>query len=222
VHSMPVPDQGLAQSSGRTRLGRWKMVMVMVVCAAPVVASYFTYYVIRPETRSSFGTLVEPQRPLPDVQVQRLDGQALNLQALKGQWLLLSTADAACDVACAQRLYLQRQLRETLGKEKDRLDWVWLISDSAPVSPEMLPGLQQAVVLRVPATTLNTWLPADTENAVQDHLYVVDPMGNLMMRLPANLTPEMALKAKRDLDRLLRASASWDEAGRPHPLPEGQ
>jgi hypothetical protein len=222
VHSMPVPDQGLAQSSGRTRLGRWKMVMVMVVCAAPVVASYFTYYVIRPEARSSFGTLVEPQRPLPDVQGQRLDGQSLNLQALKGQWLLLSTADAACDAACAQRLYLQRQLRETLGKEKDRLDWVWLISDAAPVSPEMLPGLQQAVVLRVPATALKTWLPADTENAVQDHLYVVDPMGNLMMRLPANLTPETALKAKRDLDRLLRASASWDEAGRPHPLPEGQ
>jgi hypothetical protein len=222
VHSMPVPDQGLAQASGQTRLGRWKMALVMLVCAAPVVASYFTYYVIRPETRSSFGTLVEPQRPLPDVQGQRLDGQALNLQALKGQWLLLSTADAACDTACAQRLYLQRQLRETLGKEKDRLDWVWLIRDAATVSPDMLPGLQQAVVLRVPAAALDAWLPADAENAVQDHLYVVDPMGNLMMRLPANLTPEMALKAKRDLDRLLRASASWDEAGRARPLPEGQ
>lgn len=222
VHSMPAPDQGLAQASGRTRLGRWKMVMVMVVCAAPVVASYFTYYVVRPEARSSFGALVEPQRPLPDVQGQRLDGDALNLQALKGQWLLLSTAGAACDASCAQRLYLQRQLRETLGKEKDRLDWVWLVSDEAALRPEMLPGLQQAVVLRVPAAALNAWLPADAENAVQDHLYVVDPMGNLMMRFPANLTPEMAVKAKRDLDRLLRASASWDEAGRAHPLPEGQ
>jgi hypothetical protein len=222
VHSMPVPDQGLAQASGRTRLGRWKMVLVMLVCAAPVAASYFTYYVIRPETRSSFGTLVEPQRPLPDVQGQRLDGEALNLHALKGQWLLLSTASATCDTACAHRLYLQRQLRETLGKEKDRVDWVWLVNDAAPVRPEMLPGLQQAVVVRVPSAVLDAWLPADTENAVQDHLYVVDPMGNLMMRFPANLTPETALKAKRDLDRLLRASASWDEAGRSHPLAKGQ
>ena len=222
VHSLPVPDQGLAQASGRTRVGRWKMVMVMLVCAAPVIASYFTYYVIRPQARSSFGVWVEPQRPLPDAQGQGLNGETVNLQALKGQWLLLSTAAAACDTACAQRLYLQRQLRETLGKEKDRLDWVWLINDTAPVPDAMLPGLKQAVVLRVPAAVLDAWLPADAENAVQDHLYVVDPMGNLMMRLPANLTPELAVKAKRDLDRLLRASASWDEAGRPHPLPEGQ
>jgi hypothetical protein len=222
VHSMPVPDQGLAQGSGRTRLGRWKMVLVMSVCAAPVVASYFTYYIVRPDARSSFGALVEPQRPLPDVVGERLDGKALNLQALKGQWLLVSTAQAACDADCAQRLYLQRQLRETLGKEKSRLDWVWLVSDAGPVRQELLPGLEQAVVLRVPAATLTTWLVPDAANAPQDHLYVVDPMGNLMMRFPANLTPDMALKAKRDLDRLLRASASWDEAGRAHPLPEGQ
>lgn len=222
VHSMPVPDQGLAQGSGRTRLGRWKMALVMLVCAAPVIASYFTYYVVRPEARSSFGVLVEPQRPLPDVQGERLDGKALNMRALKGQWLLVSTADAVCDAACAQRLYLQRQLRETLGKEKARLDWVWLVSDALPVRQELLPGLEQAVVLRVPAATLATWLAPDAANAPQDHLYVVDPMGNLMMRFPANLTPETALKAKRDLDRLLRASASWDEAGRAHPLPEGQ
>lgn len=221
VHSMPVADQGLAQASGRTRLGRWKMVLVMLVCAAPVIASYFTYYVVRPETRSSFGTLIEPQRPLPDVQGLRLDGKALNLQALKGQWLLLSTASAACDADCAQRLYLQRQLRETLGKEKDRVDWVWLVNDDAPVRAELLPGVQQAVVLRVPAVVLDAWLPPDAANPVQDHLYVVDPMGNLMMRFPPNMTPEMAIKAKRDLDRLLRASASWDEAGRVHPLSEG-
>ena len=36
-----------------------------------------------------------------------------------------------------------------------------------------------------------------------------------MMRLPAGLDPAGASKAKRDLERLLRASVSWDEAGRP-------
>ncbi|MFY8041543.1 MAG: hypothetical protein ACOVOD_01320, partial [Rhodoferax sp.] len=47
VHSMPVPEQGLAEG-GRTRGGRWKMLLVLLVCAAPVIASYFTYYVVRP------------------------------------------------------------------------------------------------------------------------------------------------------------------------------
>ena len=46
---------------------------------------------------------------------------------------------------------------------------------------------------------------------IEDHLYVVDPLGNWMMRFPADLDPK---QAKRDLDRLLRASAFWDKAGR--------
>ena len=179
-----------------------------------MVASYFTYYVVRPEGRRNFGTLIEPQRPLPDVTAATLEGKPVNLRSLKGQWLFISVAGAACDEACAKRLYLQRQLRESLGKEKDRLDWVWLINDGQAVPQALLPGLKEATVLRVPAADLAAWLVAQDGAALGDHLYVVDPMGNLMMRFPAGLDTETAPKAKRDLDRLMRASASWDQAGR--------
>jgi hypothetical protein len=214
VHSMPMADQGLASDGARTRLGRWKMVLVMLVCAAPVVASYFTYYVVRPEGRRNFGALIEPQLPLPDVVGAALDGKPVNLRELKGQWLFISVAGAACDDACAQRLYLQRQLRETLGKEKDRVDWVWLVNDTAVVPEALRPALQGATVLRLPAEALAQWLPAQEGAQLQEHLYLVDPIGNLMMRFPPNLTRETAPQAKRDMDRLLRAAASWDKAGR--------
>jgi hypothetical protein len=49
---------------------------------------------------------------------------------------------------------------------------------------------------------------------VEDHLYVIDPMGHFMMRFPAHMDVAGASKAKKDLDRLMRASASWDQAGR--------
>jgi hypothetical protein len=49
---------------------------------------------------------------------------------------------------------------------------------------------------------------------VQDHLYVVDPMGNWMMRFAPGIDLASASQAKKDLDRLLRASAFWDTAGR--------
>lgn len=214
VHSMPVPDQGLASAGARTRLGRWKMLMVMLVCAAPVIASYFTYYVVRPEGRRNFGTLVDPQRPLPDVVGTTLDGKSVNLRSLKGQWLFMSVAGADCDAECGQRLYLQRQLRESLGKEKDRLDWVWLINDTQPVAEALLPALKDATVIRVPEAALSAWLVAQEGSTLSDHLYVVDPIGNLMLRFPPKLDPEGALKAKRDLDRLMRAAAFWDKAGR--------
>ncbi len=211
---MPAPEQAIALQAQRTRSGRWKMIAVLLVCAAPVIASYFTYYVVRPEGRRNFGALIEPPRALPDQASVSLAGQGGNLKALKGQWLLLSVAGGACDEACRRHLYLQRQLRESLGRERDRLDWVWLITDQAPVPDTLLPALKEATVLRVPPAALSDWLQAASGQQLSEHLYVVDPMGNWMLRFPADLDLSTAPKAKRDLERLLRASASWDQAGR--------
>lgn len=212
VYSLPTP--GLSEEGTRTRVGRLKMFIVMLICAAPVVASYFTYYVVRPEGRRNYGTLIEPQRPLPELQATRLDGTPVNLRSLKDQWLLVSVSGGACDAECAQNLYLQRQLRESLGKDKDRVDWVWLINDTTPVAAALLPALKTATVLRVPEKDVAAWLAAQPGQALSAHLYVVDPMGNWMMRFPPHLSRETAPNAKRDLERLLRASASWDQPGR--------
>ncbi len=214
VHGLPPLQPGLAGAQ-RTRSGRWKMLAVFAVCAAPVVASYFTYYVLRPGQQRSFGELIAAQPALPSATATTLDGAPLPLQSLKGQWLLLSVAGGACGSACESHLYLQRQLRETLGREKDRLDRVWLISDDTPVPAHLRPALAQATVLRVPEAVLRGWLQPAPGHALQDHLYVVDPQGHWMMRMPAGLGMADAGKAKRDLDRLLRASASWDTAGHP-------
>ena len=210
VHAMPVPGH----DGPRNTAGRWKMIAVLLVCASPVLLSYFTYYVIRPEGRRNYGELIDPQRPLPDVRTLTSDGKAGALTALKGQWLLMSVASASCDQACQQRLYFQRQLREALGKEKDRVDWVWLINDDAAIDKRLLPALASSTVLRVPADGLVRWLMPAAGQRLEDHLYLVDPLGNWMMRFPANMDAAGAAKAKRDLDRLVRASSSWDKAGR--------
>lgn len=213
VYSLPVPQEAVAADSRRTRLGRLKMVLVLLVCAAPVVASYLSYYVIRPQSHRSYGELVD-QRPLPAAVATSMTGAIVHLRALKGQWLLVSVAGGACDASCEKHLYLQRQLRESLGKDKDRVDWVWLVSDRQPVREALLPALQQATVLRVDEARLASWLVPSPGQRLADHLYLVDPMGNWMMRFPADLDVPTASKAKRDLERLLRASDSWDLPGR--------
>lgn len=215
VHTLP---DVAGMSVERTRVGRWKMLAVLLVCAAPVIASYFTFYVVRPDGRRNFGELIEPQRPLPDVTASTLDGSPVNLRTLKGQWLLVSVAPASCDAHCAQRLYLQRQLREGLGKDKSRLDWVWLVSDGAPVADALRPALKEATVLRVPQADLAQWLQPQAGLVLAEHLYLVDPLGNWMMRFPPQIDTQGAVKLRRDLDRLLRASVSWDKAGRQGPV----
>ena len=214
VHDMPAPGDVAQADERRTLSGRLKMLLVMLVCAAPVIASYVTYYVIRPEGRRNYGELITPPKEMPQVTVRDVQGMALPLTRLKGQWLLVSVGGGACAEACQQNLYFQRQLREVLGKDKDRLDRLWLITDEAAVAPDLLPALNQAQAVRMDAAALQAWLSPAAGHALEDHLYVVDPIGNWMMRFPAHMDVTSASKAKRDLERLMRASSSWDQAGR--------
>jgi hypothetical protein len=214
VHSLP--DATLSAAGQRTWRGRLQMTLILLVCAAPVIASYLVYFVWRPgDGGAAYSTLIRPTVGLPAVQALDLDGHARPLPSLKGQWLLVVVGPAACDTPCEQRLFMQRQLREMTGRERDRLDKVWLVTDDAPLPPPLrqalVDGPAPVTVLRVPRTQVAQWLrPADGQ-ALEDHLYVVDPMGEWMMRAPAEPDPG---KLKRDLERLLRASASWDLPGR--------
>ncbi len=218
VHDLPdVTTQGeLIERQG----GRWMVWLVLLVCAAPVILSYLTYYVIRPEAKSVHGELIEPMRALPDVKVLQADGGELNLMDLKGQWLLISVDSGACDKACQERLYIQRQLIVSLGKEQDRVEWVWLIRDQRAIPNEIKPGLAQARVLRVSQEVLDAWLSREVSKAgvqseaLEDYFYLVDPMGQLMERFKAGADKASATGVKKDLERLLRASSSWDKAGR--------
>lgn len=213
VHSLPSVQESAQERSVIT--GRWKMLAIMFVCSLPVFASYLAYYVVRPQGQAGYGELITPVRPVPERTGVSLEGATQSLPKLRGQWLLLAVAGGACPDECQRRLYLQRQLRGTLGKDKDRVDWVWLVSDQTPVPEALRPGLQDAVVLRVAPEVLTQWLAVAPGRAVTDYLFVVDPLGNTMMRFPALLDGGTgAAKAKRDLERLLRASASWDPPGR--------
>ena len=214
VYDLPSPSDVVFADAKRTGNGRLRMLMVLLVCAAPVIASYFTYYVVRPEGRRNFGDLIEPMRALPDVKVQRLSGETLQLTELKGQWLLISVSGGDCQADCQQQLYLQRQILTGLGKDRARTEWVWLLNDQAEVPSSIMPGLKEATVLRVSADAVAQWLEPAEGQPLKDHLYLVDPHGQWMMRFPAKLSAEGALKTKRDIERVLRAAASWDEAGR--------
>ncbi len=199
----------------RTRVGRMKMFLVLLVCAAPVLASYWMYYIAPPEGRTNYSTLIQPSRALPNVSDWRdLQGQAITPAALKGQWLLIAVGPGRCETACEQRLYLLRQLRETLGRDRDRLDKVWIVTDTGSIAPALLAAITASpatTVLRVPEAQVAAWLQPAAGQALGDHLYIVDPLGEWMMRVPPQVEPD---KLKRDLQRLMRGSAGWDKAGR--------
>jgi hypothetical protein len=213
IHSLPNP--GDAMNEQLTVRGRGKLLAIMLLCSLPVILSYVAYLVARPQGHAGFGELIQPVAAIPaQANAVALDGTARTLEALKGRWLLMSVGDASCDKTCQDRLFRQRQLRQTQGKDTERLDWVWLITDKAPVADFMVQPLKDAVVLRVEPSVIAQWLRAEPGKTASDYLFVVDPYGNAMMRFPSQFDLAGAAKARRDLERLLKASLTWEVPAR--------
>jgi hypothetical protein len=177
--------------------------LVLAVCAAPVIASYLAYYVFPPEGRTNYGELVSPQRPVPALALQQLDGTPFDAQSLRGKWVMVQVAPGDCDAACAERLYNMRQVRATTGRERERIERVWLVSDAAPLSTVIMREHDGTHFLRAQPAELERFLAVPQGGRLADHVWLIDPLGNLMLRWPKDADPN---KMKRDMNKLLKAS----------------
>jgi hypothetical protein len=81
------------------------LLLLALICAAPIAVSYFVYYVVKPAGgTTNYGALVEPQRPIPDsLVVTGEDGKPLKLASLRGHWLMISVDNSACDKSAQPR-----------------------------------------------------------------------------------------------------------------------
>ena len=172
--------------------------LLAALCLAPFVASFALYHFWTPSAgQVNYGTLVTPQ-PLPEVRLRTPAGGSLALSELRGKWVLLTVDAAACGEACAAKLYATRQARTMTGKERERLQRLWLIIGEGVPPPEMLAAHPDLRIAAADSALLAT-LPPGPEQAI----FLIDPLGNLMLRYPAD--PDIK-KLYKDLGRLLYAS----------------
>jgi len=179
-----------------SRVALW---LIIALTVAPVLASYLVFYVWPPEDTVNYGVLIEP-RPLPDAPLAVAAGDAFRLSQLRGKWVLVSVDGGRCEAYCESKLLYMRQLRLTQGKNMDRIERLWLVSDDAPPRGAAALAAEGTRVARAGAELLSAF-PAPVSSS--DHLYLVDPLGNLMMRFPRDPEPRRMIK---DLARLLKAS----------------
>jgi peroxiredoxin len=185
--------------------GRWMLWLVLLVCASPMIASYFTFYVLKPEKRNNYGTLIDQRaHPVPAMAATTLDGKPAALEQFKGKWVMLMAAPGACDDACRKQLFAMRQLRLMQGKEMERIERVWLILDAEPLDTIVIREYDGTHMLRADARAVANWLPAEPGTSVADHIYMIDPLGHLMMRFPKDPEPR---KVHKDIYKLLKASS---------------
>ena len=224
----PSPVAPAAAPAPPARPGGWRgrrvLLLLIAVCVAPVLASYFAYYVMPPSDRTNYGTLIEPQRPVPTlgavlVRAETPSPEAIEaegrrvvvalpedgqdpLRTLRGRWILLAVDRGGCAAPCAEKLYFSRQVHAMLGRERGRVARALILTDDAPLPQQLLDAHPDLTIVRVAPERLAPLLPPP-DGTVADVLYLIDPLHHLMMRFPKS--PEPA-GVRRDLQKLLRAS----------------
>lgn len=190
----------------RTRRGRIQMLLLLLACASPVIASYFTYYVIKPTGgKTNFGTLVYPAQDL---------NTAWLGTPTQGKWSLLIARPAGeCkmkDEKCIEALFLMRQVKVAMGREGGRLQLLWVNTDGQPIDPEVTKAYDEQSagfkIVSLPAdpkqrADFEAWL--NKEGAGQQ-IQLIDPSPAKMMYFPVTNSPKEFAGMKKDLERLLK------------------
>jgi hypothetical protein len=193
-----------ASSAHRSRWRRMLPLYALVaVCAAPVLAGYYFYFVAPPSGRTNYGKLVQPQRPVPILNTTLQDGTAFDLRSLRGNWVMLMADDAACDEACQKKLWQMRQIRTATGKEAERIERVFLVLDDEPLQTLLVREFDGTHFLRARRAEVQKFLALPEGGQLTDHIWLIDPISNQMMRWP-KAAEERSIK--KDLDRLLKYS----------------
>src|SRR5690242_5062687 len=150
--------------SPRARIG-----LIFLVCAAPLVLGTLAWYFRwgTPGT-ANYGELLPP-RVVDDAP----------LKALRGKWVLVTFDAAACDARCEKKLFVVRQVRRAQGAGAERMERLWLVTDGGRPRAELLAAIEGS---RVERSAESGMFPGDP----LAQIYLVDPLGNLMMRYPAD------------------------------------
>jgi len=208
---------------------RTPLVLIVLLSLAPVLAAVLAYFNPdwRPEGSVAYGTLIEPQRPIPAsaaLQATTLDGKPFDVTILKGKWLLIAADSGDCQDACARKLFILRNSHASQGKNVERLARVWFITDDARVPEKVLEAYKGTIMLRVQPEQLKAFLLAESitgstspagaavvpggaqvapnvaAKALSEPMWIIDPHANLIMQYPANAEPE---KVRKDITKLV-------------------
>lgn len=196
----------------RTRRGRIQMILLLLACAAPVIASYLAYYVFKPEGgKTNYGTLIQPP--------QAINPSWLDISFSRKWTLLVARPASECrkgNDACVELLYLMRQVRLALGKEKNRVQLVWVVSDRLPVDPDIKqaydPETAGFIIVPAPDPKNSTaWLTWLNQQNLGSGIQLIDPSGEKMMVFPDKAESKDFVRMRKDLDRLLKLNRKGEK-----------
>jgi len=198
----------MSERSAHDRRQRRILIGVALMFFAPLGLSFYLYYgkSWRPGGHVNAGELIQPARPLPMLALPLLSTGETSAQFLKGKWTFLYLQHGPCDDECRRHLYDTRQVRLALDREMNRVQRVFIGDDNCCDLQELKAAHPDLIALRAsPADEPLLDLLPNASGAVNAHrVYLIDPLGNLMMFYTPEAKPKGMLD---DMKRLLRLSS---------------
>lgn len=179
--------------------GRAQLLLLAALFAAPLVAVYWW----TPGGSVNHGALIEPPAPLPALTLYTLEGAPRPLAEVRGKWTLVLVQRGPCAEICRRNLYNARQVRLAQGRNARRVRVLLLAAGADSVPPaEVMREHPQTEVWTADAPAMAQLAPLFSPRG---DVYLVDPLGNLMMQFDSAMNPSLM---RKDLARLLRVSSA--------------
>jgi hypothetical protein len=183
--------------------GRIKLLLLALVFLGPLALSFILYYGVsdwRPEGSTENGELLAPTVLSDDALLtDSADGK---ISKFRVKWSLVYVIDGPCDESCLNTLYETRQIRRSMGRDMERIQRIYIVTDGQP-NYDFLASEHPDLIIASPESAASRDFIATAGDIQQGDVYLVDPLGNLMMRFPAELGMK---KIKEDLVHLLKVS----------------
>lgn len=172
----------------------------------PLAVAFWVYYGTdwRPVRTVNHGELIAPARPLPAARLEpAVTVAAAPAELFHGKWSLVYVGDGRCDEACRKSLYVMRQTRLSLNNEMPRVERVFLATSGCCARDFLAAEYPGLLVLDATGAGASSLLGSFPSDGRERSLFVVDPLGNLMMRYDVRQDPKGLLQ---DLKKLLSLS----------------
>jgi cytochrome oxidase Cu insertion factor (SCO1/SenC/PrrC family) len=190
---------------------RQNLLLLLAVFALPVVVATLMYVTgWKPSSTANHGELIQPARFIEEVSMQSIDTKPVKFSELRGKWTMVYFDTSECPEECVKQLYNMRQTHISQGKEQDRIQRIFILTDARAVESlkTKLADYPGMLVWTAERSALNK-LTQDfgieaTKTSGQGYIYLLDPMGNLMMRYLPGIDPA---GMRKDLVRLLKYSS---------------
>lgn len=187
---------------------RRQLIGLALLFFAPLGLAFYLYYghgMWHPGGRVNAGALVVPARPLPSLALLRWDSESTDANFLKGKWTLLYVGFGSCAESCRTRLYDTRQVRLALDRDMRRVQRVFIANPDCCDAQFLREQHPDLITIRTSAAAapLLALLPGQGDGQAP-RVYLIDPLGNLMMSYAADVKAKGMLE---DMKRLLRLSS---------------